>query len=162
MSPTAKTPGYGGPQPLVRDDEAAVDRDAGLLVTQALGDRATADRDEEQVGLDGSPALELHGDAVSPSWVAPAKRTPVRKVILRLRNARSSCLEIASSSAATSRGSASTIVTSAPKDLNTEANSTPMTPPPRTTTRAGTWSRRSAWSLVMTRPPISRPGSVLA
>ena len=94
----------------------------------------------------------------SPCCSAPAKRTPVLNAILRLRNDRSSCLEMASSSAATSRGRASTIVTSEPKDLKTEANSTPMTPPPRTTTRAGTSSRDSAWSLVMMRPPISRPG----
>ena len=59
----------------------------------------------------------------------------------RLRNARSSALDDASSSAATRRGSASTIVTSAPKDCHTLANSTPMTPPPSTTTDAGTWSR---------------------
>ena len=39
-------------------------------------------------------------------------------------------LEMASSSAATSRGSASTMVTSEPNDWNTDANSTPMTPPP--------------------------------
>ena len=79
-------------------------------------------------------------ETVTPSSCcsAPAKRTPVLKAILRLRNARSSCLEIASSSSGTSRGSASTIVTSAPKDFQTLANSTPMTPPPRTTTRAGT------------------------
>lgn len=54
------------------------------------------------------------------------------------------------------------MVTSAPKLLKTEANSQPMTPPPSTTTRSGTVSRRSACSLVMMRPPISRPGSVLA
>ena len=99
---------------------------------------------------------------VSPDWVAPANFTPVLKAILRLRNARSSVLETASSSAATSRGSASTMVTSEPNDLNTEANSTPMTPPPSTTTRGGTKSSDSACSLVMMRPPISRPGSVLA
>ena len=50
-------------------------------------------------------------------------------------------------------------MTSAPNDFQTLANSTPMTPPPSTTTLAGTWSRVSAWSLVITRPPISRPGS---
>ena len=98
----------------------------------------------------------------SPSWVAPAKRTPVLKAILRLRNDRSSCLLMASSSAATRRGSASTIVTSEPKLLKTEANSTPMTPPPSTTTRAGTSSMERACSLVMMRPPISRPGSDFA
>ena len=45
------------------------------------------------------------------------------KAILRLRNARSSALDDASSSAGTSRGSASTMVTSAPNDVQTLANS---------------------------------------
>ena len=99
---------------------------------------------------------------VSPDWVAPANFTPVLKAILRLRNDRSRVLEMASSSAATSRGSASTMVTSEPNDLNTEANSTPMTPPPRTTTRGGTKSMVRACSLVMMRPAISSPGSDLA
>ncbi len=76
---------------------------------------------------------------VTPASVccAPLNRTPVLKLILRRRNARSSALEQASSSLATSRGRASTIVTSEPKLLKTEANSTPMTPPPSTTTRSG-------------------------
>ena len=78
----------------------------------------------------------------------------------RLRNARSSSLELASSSSGTRWGSASTMVTSAPKDFHALANSTPMTPPPRTIADAGTRSSCSAWSLVMTRSPsISRPGS---
>ncbi len=79
--------------------------------------------------------------------------------ILRLRKARSSALEQASSSAGTNRGSASTIVTSVPKEVHTLANSTPMTPPPRTIAFCGTQSICSAWSLVMIRPPMSRPGS---
>ena len=94
--------------------------------------------------------------------LAPANFTPVLNAILRRRNARSSSFELNSSSAGTSRGSASTIVTSAPKLLNTDANSTPITPPPRTTTRSGTSSSRIASLLVMIRPPMSRPGSVLA
>ena len=51
------------------------------------------------------------------------------------------------------------MVTSAPNDFQTLANSTPMTPPPSTIADAGTWSSCSACSLVMTRSPsISRPG----
>jgi hypothetical protein len=51
------------------------------------------------------------------------------------------------------------MVTSAPKDFHTLANSTPITPPPSTTTDAGTRSSSSAWSLVITRSPsIFRPG----
>jgi hypothetical protein len=38
-----------------------------------------------------------------------------------------------------------------------EANSTPITPPPRMTAESGTRSRLSAWSEVMMRPEISRP-----
>ena len=75
---------------------------------------------------------------VSPDCVAPSKRTPVLNAIFRLRKLRSSCLETVSSSAATRRGSASTMVTSEPNERNTDANSTPITPPPRTTTRGGT------------------------
>ncbi len=51
------------------------------------------------------------------------------------------------------------IVTSAPNDFHTLANSEPMTPPPRMIADFGTQSSCSAWSDVMTRPPISRPGS---
>ena len=77
----------------------------------------------------------------------------------RRRKARSSSLELDSSSGGTRCGSASTMVTSAPKERQTLANSTPITPPPSTTTEAGTRSSSSAWSLVMTRSPsISRPG----
>jgi hypothetical protein len=93
---------------------------------------------------------------------APVNFTPVLNLMPRRRNARSSCLEQNSSSSGTSRGSISTIVTSAPNERHTLANSTPITPPPRTTTRSGTKSRLSAWSLVSTRPPISSPGSDLA
>ncbi len=122
------------------------------------GPRPTATR-SRSASIESPPSSETV--TVSPLWVAPAKRTPVFTAILRLRNERSSCLLIASSSAATSRGSASTTVTSEPNERNTEANSTPMTPPPRTTTRGGTKSIARACSLVMMRPPISRPGSDL-
>ena len=52
------------------------------------------------------------------------------------------------------------IVMSDPKDFQAEANSTPMTPPPRTIADFGTRSRTRAWSEEMMRlPSISRPGS---
>ena len=94
--------------------------------------------------------------------MTPENFTPVTKLILRRRKARSSCLDSASSSSGTSRGRASTMVTSAPNDFQTLANSTPMTLPPMMTTRCGTHSSLSAWSLVMTRPSMVRPGSVRA
>ncbi len=84
---------------------------------------------------------------------------PSENVIPRLRKARSSSLELDSSSSGSRCGSASTTVTSAPNDRHTLANSTPMTPPPSTTTDDGTLSSVSACSLVMMRlPSISRPG----
>ena len=68
----------------------------------------------------------------------PVNFVPVLKAILRLRNWRSSDFERNSSSLGTRCGRASTIVTSLPKLFHTLANSTPMTPPPSTTTRSGT------------------------
>ena len=85
---------------------------------------------------------------------------PVLKAILRLRNARSSVLLQSASSAGTSRGSASTIVTLVPNEVHALANSTPITPPPRITADSGTRSSVSACSLAITRlPSISSPGS---
>ncbi len=72
------------------------------------------------------------------SCVADAKRTPRLKEMPRLRNARSRALEQAMSSLGTRLGRASTMVTSAPNDFQTLANSTPMTPPPSTITLLGT------------------------
>ena len=66
---------------------------------------------------------------------------PVGKAILRLRKARSSAFDDCSSSAGTSWGSASMMVTSAPNERHTLANSQPITPPPSTITDAGTDSR---------------------
>ncbi len=129
-----------GAQPLVGEHEPAVHRDALLLVAQALrcvGPRPTA-------------TSSSSASIVSPPWTVTrtpssvcstdSNGVPVRSVMPRLRNARSRTLETASSSAATRRGSASTIVTSAPKDLHTLANSQPMTPPPSTMADAGTRS----------------------
>ena len=93
------------------------------------------------------------------SCVALWKRTPREYWMPRRRNARSSPLLIAMSSFGTRWGRASTIVTSAPKERHTLANSTPITPPPRMSTRSGMTSRARACSLVRIRPPISSPGS---
>ncbi len=60
------------------------------------------------------------------------------------------------SSFGTRCGRASMIVTSEPKERHTLANSTPITPPPRTRTRSGMTSSASACSLVRIRPPMSR------
>ncbi len=50
-----------------------------------------------------------------------------------------------------SEGRASTIVTSEPKELKIEANSTPITPPPITISRLGRYSKSRIFSLSMTR-----------
>ena len=55
-------------------------------------------------------------------------------------------------------GSASRIVTSAPRSANVEANSQPIAPPPITATRFGTVSMSSTSSLVMIGPPRSKLG----
>ena len=59
-------------------------------------------------------------------------------VIPRLPNCLASSLAASASSCGIRLGSISTIVTSEPKRLKIEANSQPMMPPPRTTSRRGT------------------------
>ena len=73
-----------------------------------------------------------------------SKLAPSSNLMPRRRNARCSSFALVSSSSGNSWGSISTIVTSAPKDRHTLANSTPITPPPRTTTDPGTRSSCSA------------------
>ena len=80
----------------------------------------------------------------------------------RRRKTRCSTFADPSSSSGSSCGAISTMVTSAPNDRHTEANSTPITPPPRMMTDDGTRSSRSASSELITRTPSSaRPGSDL-
>src|SRR5690606_29361979 len=55
-------PGHAGTQLLVDDHEAAVDRDTGLLETEARRGRAASDGDEQVVGAEGLAVLEGHGD----------------------------------------------------------------------------------------------------
>ncbi len=85
---------------------------------------------------------------------------PVWLVIPCLRNDFSSSADTASSSTGTSRGSSSTIVTSLPKRLKIDANSTPTAPLPMITMLFGTSRRPMASSLVMMRlRSISMPGT---
>ncbi len=85
---------------------------------------------------------------------------PSSNPIPRRRNTRCSTLADASSSSGSSCGAISTIVTSAPKERHTEANSTPMTPPPRMIADLGTRSSESPSSDEITREPsIDSPGS---
>jgi hypothetical protein len=73
----------------------------------------------------------------------------------------SSSAETASSSTGTRRGSNSIIVTSLPKRLKIDANSTPTAPLPRITIDFGTSRKPIASSLVMMRwRSISTPGTL--
>ena len=92
-----------GAAALVGQHEAALHRDALLLVPEAVGDRPAADGDEQQLGLDALAALDGDGDAVVGGLDA-RNGVPVRKSILRLRKARSSALEDASSSSGDQAG----------------------------------------------------------
>ena len=136
MSPTANTPGT-----LVRRRSSASTQPRSIAtptsskpIPLALGPRPTATSMISAECVEPSSRV-----ATTPlsSWVTLAKRTPVVNAIFRLRNARSRAFEHASSSAGTSRGRASMMVTCDPKDFQTEANSTPITPPPSTITLAG-------------------------
>ena len=63
---------------------------------------------------------------------------PVENLMPRFLKARSKSLTIVASSFGTREGRPSTMVTSTPKDFQTEANSTPITPPPRMMALLGT------------------------
>ncbi len=52
-----------GAAALVGEHEAALHRDALLLVAEAVGGGAATDRDQQQLGLDDVAALDGHGDA---------------------------------------------------------------------------------------------------
>ena len=66
-------------------------RDAGLVVPEPVGDRAAADGDEQQVGLDGVAVLE--GDRHGVAGLGRAGELhPGLNAILRLRKDRSSML----------------------------------------------------------------------
>ena len=52
-----------GAQPVVGEDEAALHRDAGLLVAVARGVRPAADRDQQGLGVDRLAGLQRHGHA---------------------------------------------------------------------------------------------------
>ena len=129
--------GHVGRESLVGDDEAAVDRDADLLVAEAVRRRAAADGDEQQLGLDGLAVLERDDDAVVVLRDALEADAELVLDAALAERALELLAETDSSSFGTRWGSASMIVTSAPNDFHTLANSTPMTPPPSTATLLG-------------------------
>ena len=119
-------------------DEAALHLDADLLVAELLRRPGRARRRPAAGRPRGSCRSPARPSRRSRLCSTPANRAPSSKLILRLRKARSSAFDACSSSSGTRWGRASTMVTSAPKDRQTLANSQPMTPPPSTTTEAGT------------------------
>ena len=130
-----------GAAALVGEHEAAVHRDALLVVPEAVGRPARGRRPRAAARpRSRRPPSTVTATPVVGGLDALERACRCGTLILRLRNARSSAFDDASSSAATSRGSASTMVTSAPKLRHTLANSQPITPPPSTTTEAGTRS----------------------
>ncbi len=121
------------------------------------GPRPTATRNSS-----ASIVLPPSRDTVTPESVdfTDSNRAPSSMPMPRLRNARSTSFEEDSSSSGTTCGSASMIVTSAPNERQTEANSQPIAPAPRMATEAGTRSSRSASLESITRSwSISSPGS---
>ena len=73
-----------GAAALVGEHEAALHRDALLLVAEPVGGRASSDGDEQQVGLEGLAALDGDGDAVVGAASRDSKRVPVREGDLAL------------------------------------------------------------------------------
>ena len=83
----------------------------------------------------------------SPKWtvvppeslgVCPFTITPVRMSICFCLKLRTTTLATSASRPGRILGSASRIVTLAPRSANVDANSQPIAPPPTTTTRSGT------------------------
>ena len=78
------------------------------------------------------------GATLVRSVVWPVTVTPVRMSIFFFLNERTTTLATSVSRPGRIFGSASRIVTSAPRSANVEANSQPIAPPPITATRSGT------------------------
>ncbi len=90
-----------------------------------------------------------------PSWWTESMVTPVRTSMPSSPNTSASNAPASGSSGPIRWGATSSTVTSAPKRRNTWASSTPMAPPPRTTSEAGTSSVSMASRLVQYGVPAS-------
>ena len=137
MSPTANMPGM-----LVRQWSSTVMYPRSIAIPTSwyptpsvTGPRPTETRRISAVNSRPSSRVTVTPFA---STRCDLKRTPSSNLIPRLRYARSRSLLEDSSSRATRCERPSMIVTSAPNDFQTEANSHPITPPPRTMTLFGT------------------------
>ena len=154
--------GQVGAQALVGEHEAAVHGDALLLVAEVGGGRAAADRDQQQLGLDGLAAGDGH----------PHAGLGALDLLERLADLEADAalaegpLERLGGLLVLGRDQAGQRLHDGHVDAegrHTLANSTPMTPPPSTMADAGTRSSVRACSEAMTRSPsISRPGQGLA
>ena len=159
MSPIAYTPGtlVCSVASTVTNPRSSATPTSSYPRPEVFGPRPTA-TSSTSASITSPPAtVTCTPDSVSAT---DSNAVPVLKAIFRFRNARSSVLLQSASSAGTSRGRASTMVTLVPNEVQAEANSTPITPPPRTTADSGTRSMVNACSLAITRwPSSSRPGS---
>ena len=127
--------GLGGLHPLVGEDEAAVGLDLHLVEACVGGARGAADGDQDLLrllccGLPFASVKLTDAVLVLLDFLVLAAEVDVDAALL-VRAAVNPC-EISSSSTGTMRGSTSMMVTSAPKLLKTEANSTPTAPEPMT------------------------------
>ena len=144
----------------------SVSRDARLRRADVLGDRAAPDRHEHLVDLDLLRALgrlERHDDP--GRRCAPACPTRASPCTVRPRRVSERASTFATSRSGPSGrigfGSASSSVVLTPRSVKTDANSAPITPPPITATRSGSFSASLLvlWSEVMTlTPSTSMPG----
>ena len=151
-----------GAAELVDDHESAIERDALLLVAEV---RRTSGRGRPRRAA-ARPRASRHPRACTrtPEAVCSTRsnRAFSLKLILRRRKARSSSLELASSSSGTRCGSASMIVTSVPNERPDAARTRSRSRRRRArSTEPGTRSSCSACSLAITRSPsMVRPGRV--
>ncbi len=121
MSPTARRAG-GGAQALVGLHEAAVEHDAGLLVTETGGDRTATDRDEHVVGDEFAAVVERHRHGVGRLGERVVTATELERDAALAERALGALLD-ETSSAGSRCGRASTMVTSTPNERQTLANS---------------------------------------
>src|SRR5215475_3317686 len=111
-----------------------------------FGPRPTETNIRSHSTVSPSPKWTVRPPPVSSTFVHCFSRW---RVISRRPNCLASSFEASSSSWGISLGSISMIVTSVPKRLKIEANSQPMMPPPRMTSRLGTsvWPSRASESM---------------
>ena len=125
------------PHPVV-DLEVAAGLDPDRLEPELGGARTPADGDQELVAAQLLAALEAQRDLPASPREAPIALTPVRTSTPPASSPAVTCALANGSSPASTRSSASTRVTLAPRLAHACAISTPTTPPPRISSRPGT------------------------